>query len=60
MRAIRVAVTAVHLGIGGIDESDPELRVGRHLEAEAARQRVIGVDAQAVAERRCIDSFRPR
>ena len=60
VRPVLVAVAAVVVGVGGIGVADPELRVRHHLEAEAARQRVVAVEAHAAAERRWTDSFRPR
>ena len=47
VRAVRIAVAAIVIGVGGIDEPDPELRVWRHLETDAARPRVVRVDVHA-------------
>jgi hypothetical protein len=47
MGPILVAVAAVVIGVGGIHESDPELGVGRHLQAEAPGPGVVPVQGDA-------------
>ena len=48
MRPVGVAVAAIVVGVRGIRVPDTELRVRRHLEADAPGPCVIRVDVHAV------------